>query len=109
MGLAYASVNKNSTIDSVKGFFLTGGFQFVNGVFGNDLRVEQRFVDIGRIPKAVGDIDCTDSLTEMQKFIVKKGFFFYKCGRNSVHQCNFPNIIDSIFYHKNLVGSFHKS
>ena len=86
-------------------FFLTGGFQFVNGVFGNALR----FVDIGRIPKAVGDIDYTDSLTEMQKFIVKKGVFFYKCARNSVHQCNFPNIIDSIFYHKNLVGSFHKS
>ena len=50
-------------------------------------------MDIGRIPEAVGDIDCTDSLTEMQKLIEKKGFF-YKCARNSVHQCNFPNIID---------------
>lgn len=57
-------------------FFKTGGFQFVNGVFGNALRVQQRFVDIGRIPKAVGDIDCTYSLTEMQKFIEKKGVFF---------------------------------
>lgn len=68
-------LTRTQPLIALRGFFLTGGFQFVNGVFGNDLRVEQRFVDIGRIPKAVGDIDCTDSLTEMQKFIVKKGFF----------------------------------